>query len=100
MWVTNRRAPRGEHHTDGMKAPTVRLPDITWAGSGVWEWDGWWWDHRSLGWLPRYHNRVLEARVVCCPGYYAVTGRGRAYGTGDTFNEAWSAMVSREFAKA
>ncbi len=74
-------------------APTTRLPD-----EGDWKFDGWEWCHRALLWHPRWRNAVLRAIAVEGAGYWRVTGRGRAYGTGDTFREAWTAMVRREFA--
>ncbi len=61
--------------------------------AGVWAWHGWWWDPRSLHWLPSWRNAVLRATAVEGAGYWRVTS-GRAYGTGDTFGQAWSAMCA------
>jgi hypothetical protein len=75
------------------------LPDLQPGGDGVWAWLGWWWDHRSLHWLPSWRNDVLRATVIEGAGYWRVTS-GRAYGTGDTFGQAWRAMCARERAYA
>jgi hypothetical protein len=73
--------------------PLTRLPDF-----GDWRWADWHWDARALNWLPSWRNAKLQAWACEGTGYWRVTGRGRAYGTGDTFAEAWGAMVQREFA--
>ena len=72
--------------------PPGRQPDF-----GDWKWAGWFWDARALHWLPSWRNQTLTAWACEGAGYWRVTGRGRAYGTGDTFAEAWRAMVEREF---
>lgn len=74
-------------------APKHRLPD-----EGDWRWAGWHWCHRSLNWHPQWHNKVLHAWAIEFGHHWGVTGRARAYGTGNTFAEAWAEMCRREFA--
>jgi hypothetical protein len=73
-------------------APSHALPDY-----GDWKWAGWFWCGRALLHLPSWRNQKLNAWACEGAGYWRVTGRGRAYGTGDTFQEAWLAMVAREY---